>query len=1354
MVPTVSCQSQAGVRRGKRRLWNLRLTQRYRPLIPITTAWAIIQLLVVAVLWVSPPHKNVGSLPFQSSTEEEQVLFHVFQIAKPHTGSTLLNCILQGLLDEPFEKYSFLFARHPRDNGRYGPYPPNADLADPYPFILHDSRLKLTKESIDVTAVTKTHIVDVDALQREFGPLFGQLYFIAANRAEKGISIDDKYCKYSNVLCLDYGDFSYSTGGSSLVDVVSVVTRVKKDIITKFPLLQNLDMDVEEAAHRVKLMEKATTIMAEKAFKEHEPYFGIHGGHRDRDDKIWAKRTKQLSKEVGKRESPPVRLVHVVPLYKVHDCEERFCPYDQDQSVAVASITRARNSSKRAKVTLAASVFAEDATAVSDDFVTLPNLTRSTSTEYANFTDTEKLPFIGDIFSNLRSSSKTMDPYEYVIYTNADIVLREDFYDIVASTIHNGYDAFTINRQTVPKTKERNDDLYTMSDLDEIFQLKGKVHPGSDCFVMKKIIFDQIDMGNLFLGHPPTANVLLVQLESLAERYRMFASHELQATFHLGDDKKWEASSSLNVRYEAINYQNAYRDLRYVWSRLCQSSLVETWKILGQERGGTNIGNSIGCSRLLAKFEQVAGYDISTALPMDRKESPPEAHMLVDDIYDGHKSIELDRRKDSPIVFQFLVGLEGTGHHLHRDLYKGSPAHKRLKKYGVLAESSKLLNLLWNKDEPSKGLWSSACAMVDSDPRWWKVENNATDGDAMLYELVAHLREMEAKIRREALADNLFAKGEDLVVAVNSGSVYSQGSAPFLSYPLLGGPCRALQYPNLDIFYRACDMASVRCQHTLSFRDPYRILKSTSMNRNFAARHVQLETLRTMLGMIQNVMLSYPDRLVGCWSSDLGLDGGVRNLARLYGWNDESLFERFFDRTFQVPPILSNREKRNITKEGHLDIYMASFSKSLDTTKKLCRAQELANRGHAYTQAVSTLPLPLIPASSAVAQLSEGSASPDDMTGLPDWLNRYIKFHHSSIEGDGNGGYRVKTNVPYIVYSCNGEERCGGIGDRVNAMVIVLYLAMCSGRVLLIDSPYPSPLQNFLEPNEIRWDASEPLSGEGIPTLDIMDKRNIDMFVDHSTIGYRLGRCNGLPTRHSVKSIWSGQSMKNYFESISEPFPYEEGLPQEELLRWSFWALFKFSDNVLNRAKELKGSAGLTAEQAYIGIHLRTGDKSMDIEMKYKGPRNQNKKSQQYNYVRCYQKLRQSLQYDYVGYIASDSAEAKETVHGWDPSVRFAKDSNIFHVDESLKLEESGDQDVIAYEGSLDGWAELSLMADARCLVMSWSMFSFAAHFIGGRNRCGVYVGHCDDENVINPVHEYSYEAGRSPMVLESSGLS
>ena len=63
-------------------------------------------------------------------------------------------------------------------------------------------------------------------------------------------------------------------------------------------------------------------------------------------------------------------------------------------------------------------------------------------------------------------------------------------------------------------------------------------------------MFEQIQMGNLFLGYPPTANALLVQAESLADRYTMFASNELKATYHLGDDKAWHDVNSANLEYE------------------------------------------------------------------------------------------------------------------------------------------------------------------------------------------------------------------------------------------------------------------------------------------------------------------------------------------------------------------------------------------------------------------------------------------------------------------------------------------------------------------------------------------------------------------------------------------------------------------------------------------------------------------------------------------------------------------------------------------------------------------------------------------------------------------------------------
>ena len=45
-------------------------------------------------------------------------------------------------------------------------------------------------------------------------------------------------------------------------------------------------------------------------------------------------------------------------------------------------------------------------------------------------------------------------------------------------------------------------------------------------------------------------NVLLVQAESLAEKYTMFASNELHATYHLGDDRNWHNGNDANLEYE------------------------------------------------------------------------------------------------------------------------------------------------------------------------------------------------------------------------------------------------------------------------------------------------------------------------------------------------------------------------------------------------------------------------------------------------------------------------------------------------------------------------------------------------------------------------------------------------------------------------------------------------------------------------------------------------------------------------------------------------------------------------------------------------------------------------------------
>ena len=500
----------------------------------------------------------------------------------------------------------------------------------------------------------------------------------------------------------------------------------------------------------------------------------------------------------------------------------------------------------------------------------------------------------------------------------------------------------------------------------------------------------------------------------------------------------------------------------------------------------------------------------------------------------------------------------------------------------------------------------------------------------------------------------------------------------------------------------------------------------------------------------------------------MGADGGAGDLGRLFGWKNPAKFEEFYNKIFLEPSALSDEDRLEITKEKQLEVYMNSMVRDMAKVKNLCKQQvEGVGNGaglssapalSAISQPASTPQLPTkespttmsLSAPSTAALLSRGKASDDLMPPRPDWLKDYIEFHRSSVEPDDNGGHRVKEGVPFLVYECTGENKCGGIGDRINSMVLVLYLAMCSGRVLLINSPYPSPLQHFLEPNLIHWDAA-PSKDVALPTLDIMDIRNNELIVDTSIIGYKLGRCNGMPARHTLRSIFANQCMSDHFSKRrQEIFPYPGAIQQESLLRWSFYSLFKFSDAVLSRADELKKSAGLPAGAPYHGIHIRTGDVSMGIDnMKgVRGPRSQYRTRDQTRHGKCYQKMKKAHPDVAIGYVASDADNAKQLLNEMDKSILYSNEIEIFHVDETMRGEDlaSADND-LSYRGSLDGWAELVVLADSKCVIMSWSMLSFAAHYLGGDNRCGVFVEDCMEENLALP-HEYAYEAGKSAFEL------
>jgi len=125
-------------------------------------------------------------------------------------------------------------------------------------------------------------------------------------------------------------------------------------------------------------------------------------------------------------------------------------------------------------------------------------------------------------------------------------------------------------------------DPYTVQDLDEIFASQElQLHPGTDCFVIKKSILEKVDMGNLFLGTSPFANMLLLQTSYFAKKVRKFGSFELNATYHLGNERIWRRDESL-IRLTIQNINNAISDLRS-WIDLC-SEEARSHKDTGREK--------------------------------------------------------------------------------------------------------------------------------------------------------------------------------------------------------------------------------------------------------------------------------------------------------------------------------------------------------------------------------------------------------------------------------------------------------------------------------------------------------------------------------------------------------------------------------------------------------------------------------------------------------------------------------------------------------------------------------------------------------------------------------------------------
>lgn len=214
------------------------------------------------------------------------------------------------------------------------------------------------------------------------------------------------------------------------------------------------------------------------------------------------------------------KLAHIINPFKADPDSDLYTA----QPITFESMIRAKEKAKDiVEVELLSAQFKNDRKIIPADFKLTKDLSRSVQ-DIETFSKPIPLPLISDILDRLYEASDA----EYLIYTNVDIGLYPEFYLEVNRIIDSGSDAFIINRRRLPNHFDK------VNQLEEIYRLEGKKHPGFDCFVFHRNLYPQFRLAEVCIGVPFIGITFSQNLFALAKNFKLLEDEKL--TFHIGEE--------------------------------------------------------------------------------------------------------------------------------------------------------------------------------------------------------------------------------------------------------------------------------------------------------------------------------------------------------------------------------------------------------------------------------------------------------------------------------------------------------------------------------------------------------------------------------------------------------------------------------------------------------------------------------------------------------------------------------------------------------------------------------------------------------------------------------------------------
>ena len=240
------------------------------------------------------------------------------------------------------------------------------------------------------------------------------------------------------------------------------------------------------------------------------------------------------------------KIAHIINPVKIQNPDSDLVTA---QPITFETMRRARERAKGVvEVALLSAQYPEDHEIIPDYFHLTPDLTRSVQ-DFGTFAKPRKYPLIGDI---LQKGVDHTDA-EYLIYTNVDIALQEDFYLKVNEFLDRGHEALIINRRRISAKYVDTDQI------EEMWQEKGLSHPGFDCFVFRRDDFSKFQLAHVCVGVPFIGILTAQNLFAFGKNFKLFDQEFL--TQHIGLEIFKKRAPEEYLGYNRAEFRKAIAEL-------------------------------------------------------------------------------------------------------------------------------------------------------------------------------------------------------------------------------------------------------------------------------------------------------------------------------------------------------------------------------------------------------------------------------------------------------------------------------------------------------------------------------------------------------------------------------------------------------------------------------------------------------------------------------------------------------------------------------------------------------------------------------------------------------------------------